>query len=619
MNLPHDYMIESNVSESAASGPASGYYTQGVAYYTKLIDIPQEWEQEAVYLHFDGIMMNATVDINGCKAILQRNGYIPFSVNITPYLYFGKKNRVTITVAPSMQPNSRWYSGAGIFRSIELLHMPKLHIASDGIFGYTKSIEYDTLGNPVCAYLHTEVELQNETLENKMVLVEVFLTKDGSDEVLLSRKQKMQINPNTTDTAYLNLTLENPELWDVENPNLYKLHARVTDLGVFKTHFVPSEKNTTDETSVLFGVKTITADVKHGLRINGKTVKLKGGCIHHDNGMLGAVSLYDAEYRKISTLKKIGFNAVRTTHNPPSAALMEVCDRLGMYVYDEAFDAWGIMKRPGDYNQFFDADWKKDLTLFMKRDRNHPSVIIWSTGNEISERGGLNNGYTLATRIAEAARTLDPSRPISNAICSYWSGLDEELSLENMKKIMGEVSEDTVSIQNDEVELIQNGTSVGKLTSGTRLAADLPHSFLFDLTYLPGILEAVSYKDGKEISRDTLVTTGPAKELRLIQEKKELSANGHEVAYVRVEIVDENGIVVPDAALRLNAAVEGVGSLAAFGSSNPITDENYTSGTFTSYHGTATAIIRSGYQTGMCTLTVGCEGLDEKKIAFTIK
>ncbi|MDY4816707.1 MAG: hypothetical protein SO186_02005 [Lachnospiraceae bacterium] len=121
------------------------------------------------------------------------------------------------------------------------------------------------------------------------------------------------------------------------------------------------------------------------------------------------------------------------------------------------------------------------------------------------------------------------------------------------------------------------------------------------------------------MSRDTLVTTGPAKELRLIQEKKELSANGHEVAYVRVEIVDENGIVVPDAALRLSAAVEGVGSLAAFGSSNPITDENYTSGTFTSYHGTATAIIRSGYQTGMCTLTVGCEGLDEKKIAFTIK
>lgn len=809
VNLPHDYMIESNVTESAAAGPASGYYTEGVAHYTKLVDIPQEWEQDAVYLRFDGIMMNATVDINGCKAALQHNGYIPFSVNVTPYLYFGKKNRVTVTVNPSMQPNSRWYSGAGIFRSVELLHMPKLHIASDGIFGYTKSIEYDTSGHPVCAYLHAEVELQNETLENKMALVEVFLTKDGSEEVLLSRKQKMQINPATTDTAYLNLAFENPELWDAEHPLLYKLHARVTDLGVFKTHFVPAKNNTIDETSVLFGIKTVTADVKHGLRINGKTVKLKGGCLHHDNGMLGAVSLYDAEYRKLSALKKIGFNAIRTTHNPPSAALMEACDRLGMYVFDEAFDAWGIMKQPGDYNQFFDADWEKDLTLFMKRDRNHPSLIIWSTGNEIPERGGLNNGYTRATRLAEAARALDPSRPISNAICSYWSGLDEALTLENMKKLTEELSEDTVSIQNadagkndtsweeyseaftngldivgynymedkypldhemfpervilgsenypkeigihwpmiettpyvigdftwtacdyigeagigksiflnpndpllkmgpfalmsygsrfpwrlandadidingnllpqgayrsiawgsdqtylysyapdvfgktelisswgftdvtknwnwkdavqkpvqvvvfsngEEAELIQNGTSIGRLTAGARPAADLPHSFLFDLTYLPGTLEAVSYKDGKELSRDTLVTTGAPKELRLISEKEELSADGHALAYVRVEILDEHGMVVPDAALRLTAAVEGTGSLAAFGSSNPITEENYTSGTFTSYRGRATAIIRSGYQPGACTLTVRCEGLEEKKIELTIQ
>lgn len=192
----------------------------------------------------------------------------------------------------------------------------------------------------------------------------------------------------------------------------YELHARVTDLGIFKTHFVPSEANTVDETSVLFGVKTVTADVNHGLRVNGKTVKLKGGCLHHDNGMLGAVSLYDAEYRKLSILKEIGFNAIRTTHNAPSSALMEACDRIGMYVFDEAFDAWGIMKQPGDYNMFFATDWEKDLTAFMKRDRNHPSVVIWSTGNEIPERGGMNNGYTLATRLAKKARALDPSRPI---------------------------------------------------------------------------------------------------------------------------------------------------------------------------------------------------------------
>lgn len=809
VNLPHDYMIESNVTKEAAAGSASGYYTEGVASYTKQIGIPQEWDHEEVYLHFDGIMMNATVDINGCKAALQHNGYIPFSVNITPYIYFGKANRVTITVNPGMQPNSRWYSGAGIFRSVELLHMPKLHIASDGIFGYTKNIEYDALGNPVCAYLHTEVELQNETLENKIALVEVFLTKEGSNDIILSRRQKLQINPNTIETAYLNLTLENPSLWNVEAPNLYELHAKVTDLGIFKTHFVPSEISTADETSVLFGIKTVTVDVKHGLRINGKTVKLKGGCIHHDNGMLGAVSLYEAEYRKIAILKKIGFNAVRTTHNPPSAVLLEACDRLGMYVFNEAFDAWGIMKQPGDYNQYFDTDWEKDLTLFMKRDRNHPSIIIWSTGNEIQERGGMNNGYTLATRLAETAHLLDPGRPVSNAICSYWSGLDEELSLENMKKTMGDASTDAVSIQNadngkydtsweeyseaftngldivgynymedkypldhdmfpervilgsenypkeiglhwpmientpyvigdftwtafdyigeagigkslflapddplfkigpfalmshtsqfpwrlandadvdinggllpqgayrsiiwgsnktylysydpsvfgkkelisnwgftdvtknwnwkqaahkpvqvavfsngDEVELIQNGTSIGRLTAGERLAADLPQSFLFDLTYLPGTLEAVSYQAGKVLSRDTLTTSAPAKIIRLILEKEVLSANGHDAAYIRIEVIDENGMIVPDAAVRLHATIEGVGTLAAFGSANPITDENYTTGTFTSFRGTATAIIRSGYQAGSCILTVSAEGLNDTTVEIQMK
>lgn len=808
LNLPHDYMIESNVDKKAAGGPASGFYTEGVASYTKLLEIPQDWQQEVVYLRFDGVMMNATVDINGSKAALQHNGYIPFAVNITPYIYFGKSNRVTVTVNPSMQPNSRWYSGAGIFRSVELLHMPKLHIANDGIFGYAKEIECDAQGNPVLAYLHTEIEIQNETLENKIAMVEVFLTKDGSEKVLLSRKQKMQINPCAADTAYLNLTLEHPVLWDTNAPNLYQLHAKVTDLGIFKTHFVASKATTIDESSVLFGIKTVTADVNHGLRINGNTIKLKGGCIHHDNGMLGAVSLYDSEYRKISILKKIGFNAVRTTHNPPSSALLEACDRLGMYVYNEAFDSWGIMKQPGDYNQYFDTDWEKDLTAFMKRDRNHPSVILWSTGNEIPERGGMNHGYTLATRLAAAAHTLDPSRPVSNAICSYWSGLDDELTQENTKKIMGDSSAETISPQNadsgkndtsweeyseaftngldivgynymedkypldhelypervilgsenypkeigirwpmvestpyvigdftwtafdyigeagigkslflepddpllqmgpyalmshgsafpwrlandadvdinggllaqgayrsviwgskktflysydpavtgktefisnwgftdisknwnwknsdgapvqaavfsnaDIVELFLNGISIGKCKANERPAAHLPKSFLFDLKYRSGKLEAISYKNGKVLSKDTLVTTGPPKKIRLFSEKSEIAADGHSILYVNVELADENDWFVPDCALKLHAMLEGPAYLAAFGSANPITDENYTSGNFTSYRGRAMAILRSGYTNGACTLTVSADGLEAASVTFKI-
>ena len=169
-------------------------------------------------------------------------------------------------------------------------------------------------------------------------------------------------------------------------------------------------------------------------RINGKEVKLRGGCLHHDNGPIGTVTVYDAEARKVKKLKEVGFNAIRTTHNPPSSALIEACDRLGMYVFDEAFDAWGMGKQPGDYNQYFATDWEKDLTSFVKRDRCHPCVTIWSTGNEITERGGLNDGYVWAAKLAETIRSLDPSRPVSNGICSFWNGLDDLLLTEQTKR-----------------------------------------------------------------------------------------------------------------------------------------------------------------------------------------
>ena len=202
-------------------------------------------------------MMNATVDINGGKAALQHYGYVPFCVDITPYLYFGKENRVTITVNPSMQPNSRWYSGAGMFRSVELLHTPKLHIAPDGIFAYTKNLEWKENQKAETAYLSSEITIKNQTLTNKMAMVEVWLTEDGKDEVLICRKQKIQVNPNTEETAYISLTLENPRLWDADSPSLYQVHAKVTDLGEFRTHHMEIQEGQADETAVLFGIRTV--------------------------------------------------------------------------------------------------------------------------------------------------------------------------------------------------------------------------------------------------------------------------------------------------------------------------------------------------------------------------
>ncbi len=803
VNLPHDYMVENDVYEGAPSGPASGYYNAGVAHYAREIDIPADWENDQIFLRFDGAMMNATVEVNGNLAALQHYGYAPFEADITHLVYPGQKNRVVVTVNPSMQPNSRWFSGAGLFRGVELAHTPKLHIAFGGLAGYTKKIEYKADGTPETAYLQVSAEVKNEYAESRLAEVTFALIDDKTGETVKTGKTLTQVQAMSVGTAYTTLTVDEPVLWDAENPNLYRLQATVKDVGTFKTHIISNEHPTEDTENVLFGIRTIEADVKHGLRINGKEVKLKGGCLHHDNGPIGTVTVYDAEARKVKKLKEVGFNAIRTTHNPPSSALIEACDRLGMYVFDEAFDAWGMGKQPGDYNQYFATDWEKDLTAFVKRDRCHPCVTLWSTGNEITERGGLNDGYVWAVKLADTIRRLDPSRPISNGICSFWNGLDDFIMAEQMKKRMeglsgglqnadiggkkdllweqyteafangldvvgynyleGKYEQDhemfpervilgsenypkeigihwpmiektpwiigdftwtawdyigeagigkatfyepgdpnignpwgapspfpwrtandadfdvtgvirpqgvyrrivwgsketglfsydpavigkvetlsnwgfpgvwkrwnwqgqegkpvdiAVFSSAEEVELFVNGVSVGRKKAGEALIHDMPLTFLFRAEYQPGTVEAVSYTNGKEVSRTALHTTGKPVSIRLTAEMEAMKADGESLCYVNAELIDENGQVVPDADILLKAEVNGAAELLGFGSGNPITDENYSKGQFTSYLGRALAVLRAGYEAGEAKLTVSAEGLGQAGLVLPVK
>ena len=803
VNLPHDYMIESEVFAGAPSGAASGYYNTGVAHYGREIDIPAEWENDRIFLRLDGAMMNATVEVNGDKAALQHYGYAPFEADITRFVYPGQKNRVVITLNPSMQPNCRWYSGAGLFRGVELVHTPQLHLAFGGLSGYTRKVEYAADGSPETAYLQLSAEVRNTYAENRMAEVTFSLIDDATGETVKSSKTLTQVQPLSAATAYMTLTVDAPRLWDAEHPNLYRLQAAVRDAGTYKTHIVPCAQPTEDTESVLFGIRTIEADVKHGLRINGREVKLRGGCLHHDNGPIGAVTLYDAEARKVRRLKEVGFNAIRTTHNPPSAALIEACDRLGMYVFDEAFDAWGMAKQPGDYNQFFETDWEKDLTAFVKRDRCHPCVILWSTGNEIPERGGLNGGYLLATRLAETIRGLDPSRPVSNGICSFWNGLDDLLQAEQLRRwaagsanvqqnadlggerdllweqyteafangldvvgynymenryeqdhalfpervilgsenfpkeigmhwpmiertpwVIGDFTwtawdyigeagigkatfyepgnpkigdpwgapspfpwrtandadfditgrirpqgvyrrivwgsseiglfsyDPTVNdrvetlsswgfpgvwqhwnwqgregnsvravvfSRAEEVELFVNGISQGRKKAGEALSHEMPLSFVFDTVYQPGSVEAVSFIGGREVSRAALKTAGRPAALRLTAETKALKADGASLCYVNAELTDAEGNVVPDADLPLTAEVTGAAELLGFGSGNPITEENYSKGRFTSYLGRALAVLRAGCEPGVARLTVAAEGLGTAEISIPVE
>ena len=428
VDLPHDGMIGTKVSPDAPAKYDSGYFNGDICNYTKYVLFPEEWKDDCVKLQFDGAMMHTSVDVNGCKVGEHHYGYAPFTIDITDYVTFGEENRITINLNTGTQPSSRWYTGSGLFRGLKLLHGPRVHIVPDGIYVYTKEIAGDI------AFLQAEIDVDNRTIQNKIVEVTCSLVKEGESEAAAVSEQVIQVNPGKSETARMAVTLKNPALWSIDTPNLYRVRAVAKVLGEFRTHFVADETVTEDEQTALFGVRTITADAVRGLRINGKTEKLKGGCLHHDNGLLGAVSMYESEARKVLKLKEVGFNAIRTAHNPPSSALVEACDRLGMYIFDEAFDAWGMSKRVGDYSTYFASDWEKDLTAFVRRDRIHPSVIMWSTGNEIPERGGLNNGYTLSKKLADKIRSLDMSRPVSNGICSFWSGLDDRMAKEDQSQ-----------------------------------------------------------------------------------------------------------------------------------------------------------------------------------------
>ena len=789
VNLPHDGMIGTPVSPDAPAGVDMGYFTGGLSNYTKYVFFPKEWEKECVGLKFDGVMMNATVDVNGSQVAHWHNGYAPRFVDLTDYVTFGEENRITINVNTSMQPNSRWYTGSGLYRGAELVHGPRVHVMADGIFAYTKEVADGH------AFLEVLVEVENAGLGNRMAEVTVSLSEDGSGEVVATTKRVILVGAGKTETARMTMTVAAPKLWDAENPNLYQVKATVKDTGLYRTHFVKGEEVTTDEASTLFGIRTISADPVRGLLINGKSVKLKGGCLHHDNGLLGSVTLTTVEERKVRKLKEVGFNAIRTAHNPPSAALIEACNRVGMYVFDEAFDAWAMGKRGGDYNQFFASDWEKDLTAFVKRDRTAPCVILWSTGNEIPERGGLSNGYERATMLAEKIRSLDGTRPVSNGICSFWSGLDDAMAAgqnqaqnasddygttlwerctepftngldvvgynymedlyerdhemfpervilgsENFPKEIGfrwpmverlpyvigdftwtawdylgeagigkaayfDVDDETAPknpwdlmpqgtspypwrLANDadfditgrmlpqgayrsivwgsektylysmhpdtfgkreltsmwgfpgvlsnwnysgregdgielvvfsgaeEVEVLVNGESIGrKAVSKER---PLPNSVRFNTVYQPGKVVAISYVGGKEVSRGELETTGAPAKIRVVPEEKQAKADGEGVIFVGIEIVDQEGHIVPDAKVSLRATVTGACTLAGFGSANPITEEDYTDAQATTFAGRAMVILRTGYQAGNCKLTVEAEGFEAAEEEFQI-
>ena len=409
VDLPHDFSISQKMSPDDRSGSSTGYFPGGDGEYAKTVFVPYEWRGRRIFLEFDGVYMNAAVRVNHNLAVRRPYGYTGFQCDITPYLKYGKENLISVRVNNNALPNSRWYSGSGIYRPVWLMEAGDAHIAAYGVF----------VSASVDGAVHIETTVENHSADICRAQAGGYALRsaiiaDGSRTVASDETEVFLTaaggGPEPAKTVIIrSVALPGARLWSTEDPYLYVLRTELLCRG-----------EVVDSADTAFGVRSISADAKNGFRLNGKTIKLKGGCVHHDCGLLGSASYGRAEERKVELLKASGFNAIRCAHNPPSTAFLNACDRLGVVVMDEAFDCWREGKQKYDYNLYFTDYWKEDMTAMIMRDRNHPSVVMWSTGNEILERDGRSNGYAISRELADFVRGLDSTRPVANALCGLW-------------------------------------------------------------------------------------------------------------------------------------------------------------------------------------------------------
>jgi beta-galactosidase len=400
LDLPHDWSIEGTLDLNNPMGNDGGYFPAGIGWYRKTFTVPASWNGKQVSIYFEGVYMNSEVFINGKSLGIHPYGYTSFGYDLTPYLNIGSENTLSVKVDNSQQKNSRWYSGSGIYRHVWMIVTNPIHVAQWGVTVTTPTV------TPDHATVQIKTRIQNETnipqsITVKTLVVGANAKKSGYHETTLI------ISANSEQEVEQAVQVLNPLLWTLETPQLYQAQVQLL-----------KGKQVVDDTKTGFGIRSIKFTTEKGFQLNGKTVKLNGGCVHHDNGCLGAAAFDRAEERRVELLKSAGFNAIRTSHNPPSEAFLDACDRLGMLVIDESFDGWREKKNDFDYAIYFDAWWQRDIEAMVQRDRNHPSIILWSIGNEVLEHKKPEAVKT-AKLLADCVRKNDPTRPITSAVTTW--------------------------------------------------------------------------------------------------------------------------------------------------------------------------------------------------------
>ncbi len=431
VDLPHDWSVKGQLSPTLAS--CTGYLPGGIGWYRKTINIPQTRQGEKVYLYFEGVYNRSEVFINGHLLGKRPNGYLSFMYDATPYIEYGKDNIIAVRVDHSQSADSRWYTGSGIYRNVWMIYSNPIHIAQWGVYVYPTQ----TKGG---YNLNVEVEVENNNSQNaSLTIVNELYTPDG--KVIVKDTKKISVTSSQTNTIETSLTVNKPQLWSLDSPLLYTLKTTILKDG-----------KVIDETLTKTGFRSYTFDPNKGFALNGKWMKVKGVCIHHDAGVLGSAVPKEVWKRRLLTLKEIGVNAIRTSHNPQASDVYDLCDELGLLVLNEAFDEWEFPKRkwiegwnvgtPGFQGAYdFFKEWgEKDMEDLVRRDRNHISVFAWSIGNEVDYPndpyshpvldGGTDTGFTqamfggykkdapdamrlggIAKRLVAAVKKYDKSRP----------------------------------------------------------------------------------------------------------------------------------------------------------------------------------------------------------------
>jgi len=435
IHLPHDWSVKETLNPSLSS--CTGYLPGGIGWYRKTIDIPHGNANDKVYIYFEGVYNRSEVFVNGHSVGKRPNGYVSFMYDITPFVEAGKTAVVAVRVDHSLSADSRWYTGSGIYRDVWLITAGPVHIAQWGVFYHTKSADKRK------AVLTVDTELTNGTDKKADLMVTQQLVDTNGKEVAKASKN-ITVPALSNGKTTVDLTVSNPSLWSVKTPHLYKLKTTVSQNG-----------QTIDETVTTTGIRTLTFDPDKGFALNGEWMKIKGVCIHHDAGVLGAAVPREVWKRRLQILKDLGSNAIRMSHNPQSPYMYEICDEIGLLVQDEAFDEWEFAKRkwlvgwnqgtPGYEGSFdFFEEWSdRDLADMVRRDRNHVSIFSWSIGNEIdypndpyshkildgssSTSQPTYGGYkpdqpnaerlgAIAKRLVAVTKQYDTSRPVTAAL-----------------------------------------------------------------------------------------------------------------------------------------------------------------------------------------------------------